>query len=313
MNDKTNNSQREYEKRIHTALAYIDTHLDEKINLRTLADAASFSPFHFHRIFAALLGETVGDYLRRRRVERAASRLLHQPKVKIIDLALSVGFSSPEAFTRSFTKHFNAPPTAWLKDQSRADRRKELDDENSKMSQVWKLETCQDLTGDTFKVGDVEIIEREPALVAYFRHRGPYIGGIARFWKDVYRPWAMKNRLGPHHARYGIAHSDPSVTEDEVCFYDACAEINEEFEINGGALKGSIAGGKYAVFKFDDSPTNIAHAWTALLRDWLPSSGWQMDNRPTFEYTPAGAGSSPEQGRLVCELCIPITPLLEST
>ena len=68
----------------------------------TLAEVAHFSPFHFHRLFSAWMGETLGDYLRRRRVEVAAMRLVAQPRVTVLQTALSVGFGSAEAFTRAF-------------------------------------------------------------------------------------------------------------------------------------------------------------------------------------------------------------------
>ncbi len=69
---------------------------------------AHFSPFHFHRLFAAWTGETLGDYLRRRRVEQAALRLRSQPRLSVLEAALGVGFGSGEAFARAFRQHFGA-------------------------------------------------------------------------------------------------------------------------------------------------------------------------------------------------------------
>ncbi|TBM80866.1 helix-turn-helix domain-containing protein, partial [Mycolicibacterium smegmatis] len=71
---------------------HIDAHLDEPLELAELADVAHFSAFHFHRLFAAWAGETLGDYVRRRRVEVAALRLATQPRVSVLDAALSMGF-----------------------------------------------------------------------------------------------------------------------------------------------------------------------------------------------------------------------------
>ena len=64
-------SQAEYNRRMHAVVDYIDRHLDQKLDLAALADVASFSPFHFHRLFRALMGEALGDYVRRRRLEIA--------------------------------------------------------------------------------------------------------------------------------------------------------------------------------------------------------------------------------------------------
>ena len=68
-------SRSDYESRMHRVLEYIDQQLDQALDLDTLAGVAHFSAFHFHRLFSAWMGETLGDYLRRRRVEVAAMRL----------------------------------------------------------------------------------------------------------------------------------------------------------------------------------------------------------------------------------------------
>ena len=73
-------SRHEYESRMHRAIAHIDKHLDEPLDLNTVAEVAHFSSFHFHRLFSAWMGETFGDYMRRRRVEVAAMRLSTQPR-----------------------------------------------------------------------------------------------------------------------------------------------------------------------------------------------------------------------------------------
>ena len=71
----TNKSHEEYLRRIHKALVFIQDHLDEAIQLKDVATASHFSPFHFHRLFHGIVGETVHDYLTRKRMERAALRL----------------------------------------------------------------------------------------------------------------------------------------------------------------------------------------------------------------------------------------------
>src|ERR1035438_1367303 len=103
----------EYERRLHRVLAHIDTHLGEPIDLARLARVANFSVFHLHRIFSAHVGETLGSYLTRRRVEQAAARLASQPLLRVLDIALAVGFGSAEAFTRAFKKHFGCAPSQW--------------------------------------------------------------------------------------------------------------------------------------------------------------------------------------------------------
>lgn len=156
---------------------------------------------------------------------------------------------------------------------------------------------------------NVSIIDRAPATIAYLRHIGPYGPAIARFWQETYVPWAVMNRLGPDHARYGISHDDPGITVPELCRYDACAEVTPDFVVNGGALKGTIPGGKYALLAFRGTVEQVGDAWTAILRDWLPSSGLQLDARPSFEYYPKGSMFDPKTGVFESGICIPVAPL----
>lgn len=98
---------------MNKVLDHIDRHLDAQLNLPGLAGIAHFSPYHFHRIFAAWMGETLGDYVRRRRLEVAALRLRHHKRKPVLEIALSVGPASGEAFSRAFKLHFGHTPSAW--------------------------------------------------------------------------------------------------------------------------------------------------------------------------------------------------------
>lgn len=306
-------SRSEYKSRMHRVLAYIDEHLEQPLDLNALAKVANFSPFHFHRLFSAWMGETLGDYLRRRRVEVAARRLAAQPRTSILNIALSVGFGSAEAFTRAFKGRFGCSPTTWRKQQySLGDANSNSGQVNSKRSQALQVpfaehEVSRNPNKET--IMKVTLSDRQPATIAYLRHLGPYGESIARFWQETYIPWAVMNKLGPNHARYGISHDDPSITAPEQCRYDACAEVAPDFVATGGALKTTIPGGKYAVLKFRGTVEQLGEAWAALLRDWLPSSGLQLDSRPCFEYYPKGAANDCEMGAFECEICIPVAPL----
>lgn len=307
------NSRSEYESRMHRVVAYIDQHLEQPLNLNLLAEVAHFSPYHFHRLFSAWMGETFGDYLRRRRVEVAAMRLAAQPRSKILNIALSVGFGSAEAFTRAFRNRFGCSPTAWRAQQS-AQRRA-----NSNPGQVVS-KTSQALTAFSAEhdvsrnsnmenLMNVKLVDRPPATIAYLRYLGPYGQPVSAFWQNTYKPWAVMNKLGGDHARYGISYDDPSITAPEQCRYDACAEVAPDFVATGGALKTTLPGGRYATLRFKGTVKQVGEAWATLLRDWLPSSGLQLDARPCFEYYPKGAGYDPQTGVFECEICIPVAPL----
>ena len=77
----------------------------------------------------------------------------------------------------------------------------------------------------------------------------------------------------------------------------------------GGAFKTTIPGGGYAALAFKGSAADVVEGWTTLLRDWLPSSGLQLDARPCFEHYPIDAECDLQTGAFSCEICIPVVPL----
>jgi len=87
----------------------VEDNLADDINIPQLASSYDLSPWHFQRLFKALAGDTLGGYIRGRRLTEAA-RLLTSTELGIIDIAFSVGFNSHEAFTRSFKAYFSQSP-----------------------------------------------------------------------------------------------------------------------------------------------------------------------------------------------------------
>jgi AraC family transcriptional regulator len=295
-------SRAEYERRMHRVLEAIDQRLDQPLDLASLAAEAHFSPYHFHRVFAAWMGETLGDYLRRRRVEQAASRLAAQPRLSVLQAALAVGFGSGEAFTRAFKARFGCAPSVW--------RSQRLDHAaDRKIDRASRHHPSH--SGDPRNAGapmDVKLIERQPARVAYLRHVGPYGAPVARFWQQHVAPWMATDGL-MDHARYGISHDDPSITEPAHCRYDACVEVDAAYVPSGRALITTLPGGRFAVMPFEGTETDITIAWSRLLGEWLPSSRLQLDMRPCFEFYPVGSRHDANTGAFDCQLCIPVAPL----
>jgi len=290
-------SRSEYVDRMHRVLEHIDRELDQPLELETLARVANFSPFHFHRLFTAWMGETLGDYMRRRRLELAAQRLVAQPRLPVLQVALSVGFGSTEAFARAFKTRFGSTPTGW-----RDSQRRKRDQSKSKHDQAREQTPAND--GDM----KVTIVDRQPTTVAYLRHVGPYGKQVSDFWITKVAPWMETNGLYGK-PRYGISLDDPGIAAPETLRYDAAVEVPKDFAGAGDYQMTVIPGGKYAVGKFKGTENEVGEAWAWLLRDWLPESGMQLDSRPFFEHYPVSAGYDQKTGQFECEICIPVTPL----
>jgi AraC family transcriptional regulator len=99
----------EYFLRLERALQFIELNLNENISLQTVSKKAFSSLSHFHRIFFAMTGYSLKDYIRKRRLSNAALELVTSQK-KVIDLALDAQFETPETFARAFKKMFGMSP-----------------------------------------------------------------------------------------------------------------------------------------------------------------------------------------------------------
>jgi AraC family transcriptional regulator len=294
-------SQAEYDKRMHAVVEYIDRHLDQKLDLETLAGVAHFSPFHFHRLFGALMGEPLGDYLRRRRLEIAAIRMQSQQRIPVLNVALGVGFGSAEAFTRAFRARFGCSPTEWRK--SKPDQVRRKPDQAATAARLNNVGSqSKELTMN------VRIIDREPVHIVYLRHTGPYGPQISEFWMKTVAPWMATNHLMGRE-RFGISLDDPIVTKPAQCRYDACVASPEGETLSGNSQRKVIPGGKYACLAYEGTGAEIGACWDALLRDWLPKSGLQLDSRPFFEHYPVDGRYNPKTGAFTCNICVPVSPL----
>lgn len=97
---------KDHNERLNRVLIYIQENIGTRLSLETLADIACFSPFHFHRIFAAYVGETLNAYCCRLRLENAAMKLIYTKEL-ITSIAMSAGYETSVAFAKAFRLRAN--------------------------------------------------------------------------------------------------------------------------------------------------------------------------------------------------------------
>jgi len=314
-----------YLARINRVFDYIDSHLADSLDLDALADVAHFSPYHFHRVFKALAGETLAGRVRRRRVEVAATRLIAMPESMASTIALDVGFASPEVFTRAFRGYFGMTPTAWRRGgylewaamrhatlskirQAESKRHQAVLEAIRKDSGIWPhghIPTC----GDTSM--HVEISNIPDARVAYMRHVGPYgSAGISQLWQR-FGGWCRDQGLiPPPRIMYGLCLDNPGMTPADKLRYDACIEVGDDFKPQGEIGVTTLKGGRYACASFTGTAADIAGAWGRFVSDWLPGSGYAIDTsdeaRCAAERYGVNFTMDKNTGVFHCELCLPV-------
>ena len=257
-------------------LTHIQEHLDEALDLEELARVACFSSYHFHRVFAAMTGETIADHVRRLRLERAAIELRSGGK-QVIQVALDAGYEAHEAFTRAFKAAYGLSPAGFR----RATRPIAIHPAPSGVHfrQGVPLTTFN-RNHITTKVMKVITRKIKPMRVAYLRHVGPY-ENVNQTWIDLTARLSADSQICKGSVFIGIGHDNPSVTPASELRYDACITVDEEYEPKKPVEMQTIAGGDYAVVK--NCPAGkIKDAFQYLYGKWLARSSRELRPSPGF-------------------------------
>ncbi len=97
---------------IEAVIDYIESHLDEKLDLEKVSEVVHYSKYHLHRLFTNAVGMTIHDYVQRRQLTEAAKLLVFSSK-RIIEVAFLCGYESQQAFSSAFKSMYKAPPAQY--------------------------------------------------------------------------------------------------------------------------------------------------------------------------------------------------------
>ena len=283
MKDDTKSS---YQERILKVLLYIQNNLYESLSLEELAEIACFSPYHFHRIFRGMVGETLAEHVRRLRLERAA-QLLGQTHRSITDLAFEAGYETVESFTRAFKARFGAAPSAYKKMTG---------------SQAISKIPNWDKKGDISM--DVQIKELPPRQVIFVRHIGPY-QECGKAWEKLCMWAGPQGLLQPGVEFIGLCYDDPDITPPEKIRYDACITVDADIETEGEIGSQTVGGGLYAMTTHYGSYSKLNETYAALCGQWAPQNGYEIRSLPSLEMYLNSPEDTPED-ELLTDVYIPI-------
>lgn len=293
---------------VNRVIDYIQANLSEALSLKQLSQIACYSKFHFNRIFSAYMGESVYQYIKRVRLEKSAELLQANAKKSITDIALMCGFENSSSFTKSFKKHFTMTPTEW-----RDNAKKYF----VKCSTAIRIERCEFSIHRgspvwTYYLRDsilqVVIENIPPMKFAYIRNIGPYLGGENLFGETYSRilRWAAARELVHDDTIvWNIYHDNPKITEDEKLRIMVAVPVMDSVAPSGSVGITRISGGKCAVCRFLLKKKEVTDAWTWMLSEWLVHSGYEWDNRESFERC-HGEKNVNGDHFVDVEICIPV-------
>lgn len=283
-------TQNFYYERINNVIQYINTHLNENLEIATLARVGNYSPFHLHRIMRAYLGESLGAFIIRLRMETAVTLLIHSSEA-INTIALKVGYENPSSFNKAFKKRYGIAPAEYRKNNESL-----LETECSKIKN-YAMENSKNL--------QPKIKVLKPKKVIYARALGNYNESASKAWNTV-AEFAKKNRLFGFKTEFiGISHDDPNITKSDKLRYDACITITKEIQAEGKIGLQEIEGGKFAIFTHKGAYEKLINSYDYIFGKWLPESGNELRNVCGFEkYLNTPEKTKPE--KLRTEIYVPI-------
>ena len=255
-------AQSAYEARLDRVLEHIHAHLDEDIGFETLAEVACLSPYHWHRIYVAMRGETITATIRRLRLARAAERLANSD-MALAAIAAQAHYGSADAFAHAFREAYGLAPAAYRAEGSHA---------------AFK---AANRAGDA--KGFPIYIETLPAVrCAAMAHQGPYIE-IDRAMGQLFAQLGVQGALPAAPQMMAAFFDDPDLVASDRLQSQARVPIGEAVGLAPPLLDSVQRGGLYARLRYVGPYADMRDAYRWLFGVWLPGSGYAADDAPVLE------------------------------
>lgn len=267
-----------YLKALERAILYIEKHLGEDIKVEEAASAAGYSYYHFTRQFNALLGESVGSYIRKRRLASAAKELLYTDK-RIIDIALDWGFVSAEGFSRAFKAVYLVSPATY--------RRNRMDlfiGSKPRLDSYHFAHITRNITPHP------TIVELPDIKTAGLRGTTTLNDNVLpKLWHDFNRiAHQIPNRLQDGRG-FGICEAsqegcDIYALNGDMLFSEVVAvEVDCFDHLPAPFVPKIIKAGRYAVFTHTGSLSQLKDSFSYIWGTWFLVTDEKVDTREDFE------------------------------
>lgn len=282
----------EWIEQLNKAINYMEEHLEDGIELEKVAEIACCSAFHFQRMFSYIANIPLSEYIRRRKMTRAAFDLQNKD-IKIIDVALKYGYDSPTAFTRAFKNVHGISP--------------------SEARSIGT--TLKAFPPISFKIsirGDAEMnyrIEKKDSfrVVGVKEH---YCINIEENFVEIPKFWQKTGEKGMIPVICSLMCKEPfGLLGISSCMngkdFDYYIAVATDKEIPSGMYEYTVPECTWAIFEsVGPLPDALQNLQRRIVTEWLPTSGYEYANAPDIEVYSNGNQQSEDYK---CEICLPIT------
>lgn len=295
------NTRLDWHQRVEQALAKIFASLDSPLSWQQLASELNASPWHFHRCFRQLTGETVMQCMRRLRLEKS-SWLLVSSQDRITDIALEAGFETLEGFLKAFRRAHGLTPGAMRR----------LGSWQGVLPAPSNLHYAPDQHRRHFFVSDsggahmdVKITTLNPHKLVCCRNLGDY-WGLPSTWQKLIESLRRNAAPLPPTLAMTVFHDHNDAVPMAERRADAGVALAREFPLPEGLFAYETPGGLYAIKPHFGSDEEIGPAWDRWREEWLLNSGWQLDpTRPSLEWYQSNPELTPPEIQVTL-LCDPV-------
>ena len=282
-------------------VSYIEDNLQNPVTVQDICNQTPYSSWQFQRLFRAFAKDSLGGYLRGRRLTLAAEEIISFPDRRILDVAIQAQFSSQEAFARAFKEHFNVTPSE-IKNQPgvlRVKKKPRLTSESLSHIQDGIVHEPQIITQDlTHFIGLITSISSPLSQTK------DYIDEAPKIWHEFnLRRKEITNRI--RGLSFGIAISEEGDMLDEKMTYFAGVQVTSLDAIPANMKTITMPSQQFAMFEKVGHETSSHLTIDYIYGIWLPNSGYKRGQG--YDYEIFGSGFSLDNPNSVSTYCLPIT------
>ncbi|MFL1676000.1 effector binding domain-containing protein [Paenibacillus dendritiformis] len=286
-------------RRIQAAIEYIEGHLQEELHIADIAAQAWYSPFHFQRMFRAISGFTVQEYIRKRRLSEAA-QMLRSTGQSILEIALAYQYKSQESFTRAFENCFGISPGKYRKAELACPRQEKInfiDDPSSRKGNDALMKPtiaglpAKEIVGYAYRTtlnDDRHYVE----IPDFYREFG-----------ECQRYACIPSPAAPNMA-YGVSCEFEDSGEFTFVVGEEVQPGIDAGQLEPGYVHMQLPAGTYAEFKAYGPAHTVQEIRDYIYGTWLPQSNYDRREGPDFEVTDVMKSSYPDEMRI--KIYIPI-------
>lgn len=274
----------DYQERLSRVTAYIHDHLAQELDLNRLAEVAHLSPFHWHRVYQALYGESIAATVRRLRLQRATGYLANTA-LPVAAVARKCGYLNAQSFTRAFTGVYGVSPSRYR-------------------TEGGHMVFRQGPLESTLSAYSVQIRQVPSVRLAGVAHRGAYMQ-IGRAFEVVYTRMAAQGLARPDTRWMAVYCDDPFAVPEAQLRSKAGLSLEPSMHPQAPLEVFTLGGGPCAVLRHQGPYASMRSAYQWLYGQWLVQSGYEAADSPVFEeYLNNPRDTAPEQ--LLSDIYLPL-------